>query len=160
MDVMRENVQAPPLEVSDWLNTKDDLSLSALKGKVVVIHAFQIFCPACVCHATPQAKKIHEQFKGQPLQLIGLHTVFEHHDVMNKAALETFIHEYGISFPVAIDKPSKKNSLPMTMKKYQLRGTPSLLAIDQYGKLVINHFGQISDMQIGQILGHLLADID
>ena len=150
------NKKAPPLEVSDWLNTKTPLTLSGLKGQVVVVHTFQMLCPGCVMHGTQQAKTIYENFNAKGVQVIGLHTVFEHHDVMDKKALEVFIHEFKIPFPVAIDKPSKTGTIPMTMEKHQLRGTPSMLIIDKAGNLALSHFGQISDMQIGAIIGQLL----
>lgn len=150
------NKKAPPLEVSDWLNTKMPLTLSKLKGQVVVIHAFQMLCPGCVMYGTQQAKTIYESFNAKGVEVLGLHTVFEHHDVMDKKALKVFIHEFKIPFPVAIDRPSSSGLTPKTMAKYQLRGTPSMLIIDKVGNLVLNHFGQISDMQVGAILGQLL----
>ncbi len=49
---------APELEVTTWLNTHGPLSLAALRGKVVVVYAFQMLCPGCVSHGIPQAKNI------------------------------------------------------------------------------------------------------
>ena len=44
---------APPLEISEWVNTPGPLTLSALRGRVVMLHAFQMLCPACVQHGLP-----------------------------------------------------------------------------------------------------------
>lgn len=46
---------APPLQVSEWLNTPQPISLAPLRGRVVVLHAFQMLCPACVAHGLPPA---------------------------------------------------------------------------------------------------------
>ncbi len=50
--------------------------------QVVVLHAFQMLCPGCVLHGTPLAQRIHDQFRAEDLTVIGLHSVFEHHDAM------------------------------------------------------------------------------
>ncbi len=73
--------EAPELEALTWLNTEEPLTLSGLRGKVVVMHAFQMLCPACVVHGIPQASAIHELYSQDEVQVIGLHTVFEHHQV-------------------------------------------------------------------------------
>jgi peroxiredoxin len=151
-------ILAPELDVSDWLNTATPITLSDLKGKVIVLHAFQMLCPGCVSHGIPQASSIYEHYNNSPVQVIGLHTVFEHHDVMTKTALEAFVHEYRLRFPIAIDKPGNQSPIPLTMQKYHLQGTPSLIVIDQQGYLRLNHFGQISDMQVGNIIGQLLSE--
>ncbi|TFW15649.1 redoxin domain-containing protein [Duganella callida] len=97
---------APELQVESWLNAALPLSLAQLRGKVVVIHAFQMLCPGCVSHGIPQARTIRATFAEQDVAVLGLHSVFEHHAVMNRAALEAFVQEYRIDFPVAIDRPS------------------------------------------------------
>lgn len=149
---------APELQVAAWLNTAQPLSLRQLRGKVVAVHAFQMLCPGCVSHGIPQAKTIRSNFDEQDVAVIGLHSVFEHHDAMTAKALEAFVHEYRIQFPVAIDRPSPRGAVPMTMAQYQLRGTPTLLVIDRQGRLRLNHFGRADDMQVGALIGQLLAE--
>ena len=36
---------APELAVSEWFNTPVPLTLEALRGRVVLLHAFQLLCP-------------------------------------------------------------------------------------------------------------------
>jgi peroxiredoxin len=148
---------ASELIVSDWLNTTEPLSLEKLRGQLVVIYAFQMLCSGCVSHSIPQAKKVHEYFVGSPVKVIALHSVFEHHAAMQRHILEVFIHEYRIKFPVAIDYASKDGPIPQTMQRYQLQGTPSLIIIDQNGRLRLNHFGHLDDLVVGNIIGSLLA---
>lgn len=57
----------PELQVSEWLNTPEPLSLAALRGQVVVVHAFQMLCPGCVSHGLPQAKRLTQVFAGRSL---------------------------------------------------------------------------------------------
>ena len=48
---------APELQISAWLNTPEPLTLASLRGKVVVLHTFQIFCPGCIQMGIPQAQR-------------------------------------------------------------------------------------------------------
>ncbi|MFL7026875.1 peroxiredoxin family protein [Enterovibrio norvegicus] len=146
------------LNVSEWFNTDKSLEMAEFKGRVVVIYAFQMLCPGCVSHGLPLAKNIQQSFRNEDVQVIGLHSVFEHHDVMTPKALEAFIHEYRLTFPIAVDTPSKYSHLPETMKAYQFGGTPTILLIDQSGKLRLNHFGAVNELQLGAIIGSLLEE--
>lgn len=149
---------APDLQIQEWLNTTESISLSELRGKVVVLHAFQMLCPGCVSHGIPQAIKIHNAFSRDDVVVLGLHTVFEHHAVMNPAALKVFMHEYKIPFPVGIDTALSGHPIPLTMQAYELRGTPSMVIIDRFGYVRLNHLGQIDDLHVGAILGQLIAE--
>ncbi|PLC49045.1 alkyl hydroperoxide reductase [Pollutimonas subterranea] len=145
-------------QVSQWMNTPDDLTLDSFRGKVVVVHAFQMLCPGCVSHGIPQAKAIHNAFPLDKLRVVGLHTVFEHHDAMGPVSLKAFIHEYRIPFPVGIDRHSPDNPVPLTMQAYGLQGTPSLILIDQKGYIRLHHFGQLDDLRVGAAIGQLLTE--
>jgi thiol-disulfide isomerase/thioredoxin len=147
---------APELEVSEWLNTSQPLSLAALRGQVVVIEAFQMLCPGCVAHGLPQAQRVQRVFGGD-LVVLGLHTVFEHHAAMTPTALEAFLHEYRVTFPVGVDAPGE-GPIPITMQRYGLRGTPSLLLVDRSGRLRANVFGAIDDLSLGAALARLIDE--
>jgi len=149
---------APALQVNQWLNTTEPISLESLRGRVVALHAFQMLCPGCVSQGIPQAKRIEAAFPVHELVVIGLHTVFEHHAVMNAEALKVFVHEYGLSFPIGIDQPSALEPVPLTMQAYALRGTPSLIVLDRQGRIRLNHLGHLDDLLLGALLGRLVAE--
>lgn len=149
--------EAPELQVAQWLNTDTPVTLASLRGRVVVLHAFQMLCPACVSHGLPQAKKTRQLFAEKDVAVIGLHTVFEHHDVMTPAALEAFVREYRYVFPIGIDTPAQ-GSIPATMREYQLQGTPSVVLIDRQGRIRLSRFGVIDDMALGAAIGQLAAE--
>lgn len=146
---------APELIVDQWIGTPSPLQ--SLRGKVVLVEAFQMLCPGCVNYALPQAKKVQRYLPD--VKVIGLHTVFEHHEVTGPEALKVFLSEFGLRFPVAIDKPDG-HAIPHTMRHYGLQGTPSTLIIDKGGRLRLSHFGQIDDMALGAVLGQLLTEPD
>ena len=148
---------APDLAVTRWFNTADNPTLADLRGEVVVIEAFQMLCPGCVSHGLPQAKRIQHVFRDT-VTVLGLHSVFEHRDAMTPVSLEAFLHEYRITFPVGVDAHHAGATLPITMGRYQLRGTPSLVVIDRAGRIRLNAFGQTDDLMVGAALARLIDE--
>lgn len=145
------------IEASEWLNTEQPPSLASLRGRVVVVAAFQMLCPGCVSFSLPQASKLHAAFSHDDVAVIGLHSVFEHHHVMTPEALRVFVSEYRLSFPIAIDRPQEGSSVPATMAKWSLEGTPTLLVFDRAGQLAFRQLGHVEDLRLGVLLGQLLA---
>lgn len=149
---------APELIVSKWFNTHGDLTLESLRGKVVAIHAFQMLCPGCVLHGIPQAKKMFDLFNSEHVAMVGLHTVFEHHEGMGEKSLKAFLHEFRVKFPVAFDQPSQSSDIPKTMELYQMRGTPTWIIIDKNGYLRLHAFGQLEDLILGAEITKLVME--
>ncbi len=149
---------APDWQVSQWFNTSTALDLAALRGKVVVLHAFQMLCPGCVSHGVPQAERIHRLFSAEGVAVVGLHTVFEHHAAMQPVGLEAFLHEYRITHPVGVDLSVPGNPIPATMQRYGMQGTPTLMLIDRAGRLRLQHFGRLDDLAAGAEIMRLVAE--
>ena len=158
MPASKQNPLAPELRVTQWFNTTAAPTLATLRGKVVVLHAFQMLCPGCVQHGLPQAQKIHQLFGQADVAVIGLHTVFEHHAAMTPVSLAAFIHEYRLTFPIGVDAPGGADGIPLTMQAYAMRGTPTLIVIDRAGHIRHQGFGQEDDMLIGATIAALLAE--
>lgn len=166
---------APEIVASRWFNVVKPLSLKELRGRPVLLHAFQMLCPGCVAHGTPQAEKVHRLFSGTDLQVIGLHSVFEHHAAMTPLALEAFIHEYRLTMPIAVDSHGDDfaegdaigneaignefggSGLPVTMSRYRMRGTPTSILIGRDGTILHHGFGQQDDMALGALIASALA---
>lgn len=133
--------------------------ITALQGRVIFAVAFQMLCPGCVSHALPQALRVRSVFDPREVVVLGLHAVFEHHAAQGgRAALEAFLHEYRIAFPVAIDAPAPDGGVPLTMRAYAMQGTPTILLIDRAGKLRLQRFGHIDDLTLGASIQALLSD--
>ncbi|MED5550803.1 MAG: redoxin domain-containing protein [Pseudomonadota bacterium] len=156
---------APELTIAGWLNTAEPLSLSDLRGQIVLLEAFQMLCPGCVSHALPQARRVAEHFTAHGVAVIGLHSVFEHHQAQgSREALAAFLHEYRIAFPVAMDAPGdaagERDGLPRTMAAYAMQGTPTTILIDRQGLIRRHSFGAVTDLALGAAIGALLAEGD
>lgn len=153
---------APEWSISRWFNAPKGMNLTALRGRVVFLHAFQMLCPGCVQHAVPQSLKVASAFSGTDLALIGIHTVFEHHAVMGPEALEVYLKENRIAYPVGVDayqdNDATRHPLPLTMQSYAMQGTPTLILIDRQGRLRRKHFGLLDDLRLGAEIATLLAE--
>jgi hypothetical protein len=151
---------APELLVHSWFNTDRPLLLANLRGRVVVLSAFQVLCPNSIANAIPQAQRIYETFAPSDVAVIGLHATFEHHDAFSSAVLKAFVHEYRLRFPIAIDQPSPSSPIPHTMERYKMRGTPSLVLIDRHGYVRKHAFGPVDDLRLGAEIGALTQEAD
>jgi hypothetical protein len=154
--------QAPELRVSEWLNTQTPLSLAGLRGRVVVMEAFQMLCPGCVQGGLPQVARVQEHFPESEVAVLGLHAVFEHHEAQgSRAALAAFLHEFHYSFPTGIDCQPPEGAgraLPLTMAAYAMQGTPTLVLIDRQGRLRRQIFGHVADMRLGAEIMALIQE--
>ncbi len=150
---------APELQTTLWLNSPKPITLAGLRGRVVLIEVFQMLCPGCVSHGLPQAVRVTQAFNHDDVVVLGLHSVFEHHEAQgSREALSAFLHEYRISFPVGIDELSNAGRLPRTMAAYDMQGTPTMLLIDREGHLRKQTFGQHPDLSLGADIMALVGE--
>lgn len=146
-----------PFFTADWLNTDRPLALEDFRGRVLAVEVFQMLCPGCVLHGLPQAQRLTQTFDDKELTVIGLHSVFEHHDGNSRDSLAAFLHEWRIPFPVAIDAPGE-GAMPRTMAAWSLQGTPSLVLFDRQGRMRARHFGQVADLLLGAEVMALIGE--
>jgi hypothetical protein len=149
---------APELLVQTWFNTDRPLQLAGLRGRVVVLVAFQVLCPNSIAYGIPQARRIHETFAPNDVAVVGLHATFEHHDAYAPALINAFLHEYRLKFPVALDSANAASPIPHTMERYKMRGTPSLVLIDRRGLIRKHTFGAADDLALGAQIGALIQE--
>ena len=148
---------APPLQVTTWLNVTEPPTLETLRGRVVLLHAFQMRCPGCHETATPQAQRVHELLPE--VAVIGLHCVFENHELQSVELLERYVQDRRLTFPIAIDAPGADGGIPLTMKALNLDGTPSVILLDRQSRIRMKRLGHVPDIKLGVAIGHLLAEL-
>jgi hypothetical protein len=137
----------PEFAASDWLNAPEPKPLASLKGKVVVLTAFQTHCPGSLKHGLPQAKRMADGFMDDEVVILGLNTAFEEPEKQTKDKLAAFLAEQGLSFPVAKDKPNG-GDIPETMAAYEIQGTPTTLIFDRQGRLRRHYLGRVDDIRL------------
>jgi peroxiredoxin len=114
---------------ADW-ETKDldgkPHSLKGYQGKVVILDFWYRGCGWCI-RAMPQMKELANDFKDQPVTVLGMNTD------QNEKDAKFVVDEMGLNYPVL-----KAQGLP---EKYHVRGFPTLIIIDQAGKVADIHVG-------------------
>ncbi|HEX2098027.1 MAG TPA: thioredoxin-like domain-containing protein [Rubrobacteraceae bacterium] len=124
----RGRVRAPELVGrGGWINTKHDLSLEALKGKVVLLDFWTFCCINCL-HVLDELRPLEERF-GDELVVVGVHSPkFEHE--RDHEALERAVARYDVPHPV-LDDPDR-----VTWDQYGVHACPTLVLINPEGYAV------------------------
>ncbi len=119
--------KAPEWEISEWINS-EPLSISGLKGKVIVIDFFQLWCPGCNSFSIPLMHHWEQVFEKEATEgriaFVSIHTVFEGHAFQTPKRLRGFLKKKDINHAVGIDRHIDGKRLPETMRRYNTMGTP------------------------------------
>ncbi len=99
--------------------------LADQKGKVVLIDFWDVACPPCR-KAMPQLKKLHLDYAGRGLQIIGISLDTD------RKLLGDYLQEIAAPYPMAC---SFKGWCDETAKLYRLNATPTTFLIDRQGIL-------------------------
>ncbi len=140
---------APELADGVWINSKP-LTLSALRGKVVVLEFWTFACWNCR-NTIPYVKAWHEKFKGDDFQLIGVHTPeFAREKVLENVKAE--IKSLGIEYAVMTDNEFK------TWRLYKQEYWPCVYVIDKKGIIRYVHIGEGKYDETVSVIAKLLAE--
>ncbi len=152
---------APEWIISEWLNG-EAASLRDLRGKVVVVDFFQLWCPGCNSFSIPLLKRWERVFAAPiaagKLQIVSIHTVFEGHDHQNPAKLRNFLKRKQIRHLVGIDRHAQGAHVPQTMRLFGTRGTPEMAFIDHTGTIRFQEFGGFNVERAEALLRALLKE--
>jgi thiol-disulfide isomerase/thioredoxin len=117
---------APAFQLHSAAST--DLSLSDLKGQVVLINFWASWCGPCR-QEMPVLEQLYKKYKGAGFTLLGV-------NVEPKSAdAEGFLKATPVSFPILFDPDSKVSRL------YEVSGMPSTVILDRTGKVRYIHHG-------------------
>ncbi len=126
--------RAPELAgIGHWINS-DPLTISELRGKVVLIDFWTYSCINCQ-RTQPYLNSWYDRYHDAGLEIIGVHAPeFAFEQV--PANVENAVREEGIRYPVALD-----NSFA-TWNAYSNLYWPAKYLIDKDGRIVYQHFGE------------------
>ena len=122
---------APELSVKEWLNTAP-LTLSELKGKVVILEFWATWCKPCE-QMFPKIKEFHRNYAGQGLEVLALTRFFMAYGGTPEAQAQemTLIREFAvkhaIEFPVGVSEDES------TQDAYGATALPMFALIDRAG---------------------------
>ena len=141
---------APPLHAGGaWINSPP-LTLSQLRGKVVLIDFWTYSCINCL-RTLPHLKAWYAAYHPKGLVIIGVHTpefAFEHVTSNVRAAVKRL----GIAYPVMQDNDYK------TWDNYDNQYWPAEYLIDREGHVRHTHFGEGEYPTTENLIRRLLGD--
>jgi len=120
-------VAAPDFTLKDLKARK--ISLKNLRGKVVLLNFFSIWCSACKKQAS-SFDKLDEEIKGK--DIVFLHLAVEGRE---RELLE-YKNKFNISVPILVDKNGS------VAKAYKVRGHHETFFINREGKIVGKTFAE------------------
>lgn len=107
------------------------ISLSRLKGNVVVLNFWGIWCTPCK-KETPDLVALQKQFSDKGVMVIG--AAMDHG---NEKAVKAFAKQYSVNYPLIIANP-------MLIHTFSVMVAPTTIIIDQAGTIVFRQVGAIS----------------
>jgi thiol-disulfide isomerase/thioredoxin len=135
---------APEIEATD-LDTGRPVRLADFRGRVLVLDFWGYWCGPCVT-TMPAMAEVHRHFEGQPVTILGLHDQSiqsrEEYDRKLAGVKQQLWEGRELPFRVALDRPDPDRpeartpeATGLTCKRYNIKGFPTLLVIDQGGKV-------------------------
>ena len=123
-----------------------DLTLSLLDGerfvlseqvgkKVIILNFFATWCGPCKAEM-PELVRFADKHRDEPLLMIGIDSD-ERED-----AVRDFVKNFGVSYPVAIDKNNGAQKL------FSVRSFPTTVVIGADGTILLYEMGQIQNADI------------
>jgi cytochrome c biogenesis protein CcmG, thiol:disulfide interchange protein DsbE len=143
--VVLESGKAAPdftLQTVDGQNVK----LSDLKGKVVVVNFWATWCEPCR-QEMPAIEKAYEHYKDQGLVVLGVNLK------ENNVSVKGFAENYHLTFPIVMDKDGS-----VAVDTYKVKPIPTSFFIDRQGILRQKVEQPMTELFLQNTLEPLLAD--
>ena len=147
----RGHPRAPDLDrVGTWLGTDRPLLFrGALQGRVVLLDFWTSGCVNCL-HALPVYRALEERFRGQPFQVVGIHSGKFDAEKEVSAVAEAMARN-GIDHPVGTDSDH------VVWDQYAIRGWPTAVLVDARGYAVAWFRGE---PELGKLTAWVQAALD
>lgn len=110
--------------------TGDTVALDSLRGRVVLLNAWAIWCPPCI-EEMPVLRDMHRRYEAQGLVVVGLHSGSE-----GLGRARTFLKMFDIDYPNAAERWDRADALLGVQQ-----GLPRSVLIDREGVVVRRWIG-------------------
>lgn len=132
------NMSMPLLAGGTWNSGSD-------KGSVLLVNYWATWCPPCR-HEIPDLEALYNKYSTRGFRIVGIEMGGE-----TKGAVQSFVQQSGITYPVALPKDLQAlvNVAP---------ALPTTIVTDRQGRVVMSITGAINRAQFEPVLKKLLAE--
>lgn len=147
------------IDADSWLNTPHPINLDSLRGQVVLLHAFQMLCPGCVMQGTPQAQRRPSRLcrpgpagdrAAQCLRAPRRHEPRCAGSLCARVPADVPDSHRPTRRPGSAHPKDDAGLRPAWYAEFRLVGS--------HRSVRLNHFRQISDLELGAQIGGLFAE--
>jgi len=110
------------------------VTLSSLKGKVVVLNFWATWCPPCKAEI-PDFIEVFDEYKDENVMFLGISSE-------EAGVLRSFSGIYGINYPVLIDKSGN------VFSEWKVTAIPQTFILNAGGEIVFESLGMVSKSQL------------
>lgn len=150
---------APEIMVKHWINS-EELSLEALRGRVLLLEFWATWCRSCV-EVFPKVKSFHREHSDRGLSVLALTRHYYTSPGPVESAekelelIHNYVREHALEFPVGISEDAT------TQMSYGAVGLPTVALVDRRG--VVRAFGRFdggeaSDPLFEEVLARCLDE--
>jgi peroxiredoxin len=118
--IPREGFQAPDFSLKTLEG--DTITLSSLRGQVVLVNLWASWCAPCRAEM-PAIEKVYQRYKEQGFTVLAVNATNQD----NLEDAQAFVQAHQLSFPILLDLDGS------TSRAYQLQALPTSFFIDQDG---------------------------
>lgn len=138
-----EKNKAPDFSLKD-LNGKH-VTLSSLKGKVVLLNFWATWCPPCISEM-PVFNRLYKEMRGRGLEVVAISAD------RSEGYLRDYTSKHNLDFRVLYDESRE------VVKLYKVFSMPTTFLIDKNGVIVEKFFGEYdwTDQEIKKKIEKLL----
>ena len=120
----------------------NQVTLSSLEGKVVVINFWATWCPPCKAEI-PDFIEVYDSYSSRGVEFLGI-------SAEDKDLLASFAQDYGINYPVLIDQTGS------VFKAYGVSAIPQTFIVSPEGEIVFKQTGMMSKSQLASAIDSAL----
>jgi thiol-disulfide isomerase/thioredoxin len=140
MNIIPATLAPEFMGIEGWANT-EPLSMSSLRGKVVLIDCWTYTCIFCL-RSIPIMRRLREKYANHGLVVASAHSA-EYHFAVDVSQVKRALERYKVDFPTAFDTTNK------TWEAYGNMYWPKHILIDANGFIRYEHagYGKIAEFE-------------